>query len=78
MATIVNTPSARETNDSWVGTVIGVLVVGFLLILFFAYGLPFLRGAANSTPATQNNDGGINVNIPDRIDVNSQQPAPQP
>lgn len=65
MATIVNTPSARETNDNWVGTVIGVLVVGFLLILFFAYGLPLLRGAMSG--GAQN---GINVNVPDRIDVN--------
>lgn len=72
MATIVNTPATRETSDSWIGTVIGILVVGFLLILFFAYGLPFLRSAMSN-----GGQSGVNINVPDKIDINTDKTLPQ-
>ncbi len=69
MATVVNNPSASQSDTSWVGTIIGVLVVGFLLILFFFYGLPLLRNAGSGGGGSQ-----INVRLPDKVNVN---PSPQ-
>ncbi len=54
MATVINNPSSE---DSGVGVIIGVLVAIILVVLFFVYGLPALRGPA---PA---DNGGINVNV---------------
>lgn len=70
MATIINTPSAGQGDNSWVGAVIGILVVGFLLVLFFVYGLPMLQGA-NSPKDTQ-----INIDLPEKVDLNPPQPQP--
>jgi hypothetical protein len=73
MATVINTPASQADSNSWVGTIIGVLVVGFLLILFFAYGLPALRGAANGGSG---NGRGVDVNVPDQVDLNVKQAQP--
>lgn len=70
MAVVLNNPNASQADTSWVGMVIGILVVGFLLLLFFFYGLPFLRNGMNS-----NNGSDINVTLPDTIDVNPGQPS---
>lgn len=74
MATIVNTPSvepARESSSSslinlFIGVVIVLLVVGFLLYI----GLPAMRSVGTATQAPQ-------VNIPDKINVDVNGPAPQ-
>jgi hypothetical protein len=70
MALVVNNPNASQADTSWVGMVIGILVVGFLLLLFFFYGLPFLRGSMSG-----NNGSDINVSLPDKVDVNTNQPV---
>lgn len=71
MATIVNTPATQADNSSWVGTIVAVLIVGIFLTLFFFYALPLIRSGMNNnsdtTPST------INVNVPDKIDVNTDQ-----
>ncbi|MDD5050934.1 MAG: hypothetical protein PHV93_04350 [Candidatus Pacebacteria bacterium] len=57
MATIINTPGT-PSEDSGLGIVLGVLIAIIVIVLFFVYGLPAIRG--NQTPQTSN---GINVNV---------------
>ena len=59
MATIINNPSGSG-EGSGVGVIIGILVAIVLIILFFAYGLPALRG--NPAPANPGID--VNVDLP--------------
>ncbi len=69
MATVINTPGTGG-DSSWIGAVIGILVVGFLLVLFFAYGLPMMRGA--NAPK----DAQINIDLPEKLDTSPTQPQP--
>lgn len=63
MTTIVNTPaSTTDSNDS-TGMIIGFILLMVLLFVFFVYGLPMMR--QSSTPQ---------VNVPDKVDVNINQP----
>lgn len=74
MATIVNTPAAEPAHESsssslmslFIGVVIVLLVVGFLLYI----GLPAMRSVGTTTQAPQ-------VNVPDKINVDVNAPAPQ-
>lgn len=61
MATIVNTPSGSH-EDSGMGLIVGVIVAILVVLLFFVYGLPALRG----TPAANDNgtSASINVDLP--------------
>lgn len=61
MATVINNPdtSSAESN-SGVGIIVGVVLAIVILFLFFSYALPAMRG----------NNGGTNVNIPEKVDVN--------
>jgi hypothetical protein len=82
MATIINNPPQsqyrrsdtidhavveRDTN-SGVGFLFGIILAILLAVLLFAYGLPYLRSVT---------DGGNNVNVPERIqlDVNGSTPS---
>ncbi len=60
MATIINNPGTNS-DDSGVGVVIGVVVGLLLIVLFFAYALPSIRGTA--TPSTTQAPGGATVNV---------------
>lgn len=67
MATIVNQPPAQtNTNNGGYGFLLGIILLIAFVLLVFYYGLPYLRGSAN-TAAPQ-------VNVPGKIDVNVQQP----
>jgi hypothetical protein len=59
MATVINNPSGNS-EDSGVGMIIGVLVAIVLIVLFFVYGLPALRG----NPAPAQNGLNVDVNLP--------------
>lgn len=54
MPTVINNPSS---DSSGVGVIVGVLVAIVLIVLFFVYGLPGLRGAGAP------DNGGVNVNV---------------
>ncbi len=57
MATIINNPDSSG-SDGGVGLILGVILTLVVIILFFMYGLPAIR-----------NNGGTNVNVPDKIDI---------
>lgn len=61
MATIINNPDTSSGNGAAVGVIVGILAVVVIAILFFAYALPALRRSSNTT----------NINVPDRINVNT-------
>ncbi len=48
MTTVINTPGGQ--SDSGFGSVLGVILAIALVVLFFVYALPALRG--NDKPAT--------------------------
>lgn len=60
MATIVNTP-AGTSNDSSAGIIIGVIIALVLIVLFFVYGLPYLRDGVRESSSPSTN---INVDLP--------------
>jgi hypothetical protein len=68
MATIINNPDSGAGNDSGgMGMIIGAIVLVLILVLFFIYGLPALRGNNGST--------GNQINVPDKVDVNVETPT---
>ena len=60
MTTIINTPPTVENSDSGAGIVIGVVVALIVVVLFFVYALPAIRGSATPTSANLN----VSVTIP--------------
>lgn len=73
MATIVNTPASEPAHESssslmnlFIGIVIVLLAVGFLLYI----GLPAMRSLGTASQAPE-------VNVPDKINVDVNAPAPQ-
>jgi ABC-type transporter Mla subunit MlaD len=64
--TIINpAPSTNTSNDSWIGLLLGAIVLVVLIVLFVVYVLPFIRGLSGS--------GKIQVNLPKTVNVNVQQ-----
>ena len=57
MATIINTPTNRDSADSSLGMILGVIIAIALVVLFFVYGLPALRQGSGNQP------GGANINV---------------
>jgi len=57
MTTVINSPGSSESGG--VGMIIGVLVSIIVIVLFFMYGLPALRG--NQT----NESVDVNVQLPE-------------
>jgi hypothetical protein len=72
MTTVVNNPaSGNGGGDSGsgmgVGMVIGIIVVIAIIVLFFVF---FGFGGQPTTQPESGNNGGVNLEIPDEIDVN--------
>ena len=69
MATIINTPSAApapsDGGSGMMGILVGIVLVVVVVFLFFAYGLPVMRGTQN----TNTGNGGPTINVPDKIQV---------
>lgn len=63
MTTIVNTPPS-EKSDSPMGWIIGLVILIVLGYLVYVYGLPALRNMQQ---------GGVQINVPNKIDVNVNQ-----
>lgn len=67
MATIVNNPPAQNSNDSGgnsMSLIVGIIAIIVLVILFVVYVMPMIQ-QGSATPQ---------VNIPDKVDVNVNQP----
>lgn len=69
MATIVNNPPANSDSGGGGGFLLGVIVLIVFVVLFIFYGLPYLSSNMGNggTQAPQ-------VNVPDKLDVNVNQP----
>ena len=65
MATIVNNPPAQDNSSGPMSMIIILVVLLVLGYLAFVYGLPALRQMQGGT--------NINVQIPDKVDVNVNQ-----
>lgn len=70
MATMVNTtPAAAESDSSsWGGLMAVVLVIAFIVLMLY-YGLPALRSAGSGYGTSPQ------INVPDKVDVNVDQPV---
>ncbi len=62
MATIVNNPSGTS-EDSSAGVVIGIVIALLIIVLFFAFALPYIRNTTPGVPNTGSTDGGASANI---------------
>ena len=62
MTTVVNTPPSSDSSGGPMGMIIGFIVLLVLGYMFIMYGLPAMR-----------NMGGVQINVPDKIDVNVKQ-----
>lgn len=74
MATIINNPPTQAPAPSdggggLAGILVGIIILVVVGFLFFAYGLPALRGIQN----TSDSNSGPTINVPDTIDVNIKQ-----
>lgn len=61
MTTIINTPGRGDGDGGW-GFVFGILIILLIGVLFFIYGLPYIRG--NNVPSEPNDSANINITIP--------------
>lgn len=66
MSTVVNTPASGSDN-SGMGFLLGAILLIAVVFLFFYFGLPMLRGAAQAPQAPQ-------IQVPGQIDVNVDTP----
>ncbi|HLN19424.1 MAG TPA: hypothetical protein VK255_04630 [Patescibacteria group bacterium] len=64
MATVINNPSGTGSSGSGFGAAIAALILIILVIVILAWGLPAIRNARNS-------GGTTNVQVPDRVNVNT-------
>jgi hypothetical protein len=65
MATVVNNPQPAASNNG-MGFLLGVILIIVFAVLFFFYGLPYLRTAFQGAPGSQ-------LNVPSQVDVNVKQ-----
>ena len=64
--TVINTaPSNNSGGDNGYGFLLWVVVLGLIGVIFFVYALPYIRGLSNLS--------GVQVNVPDSIDINVKQ-----
>lgn len=63
MATIVNNPAPAPESNGGMGMIIGLILFIVVLFIFFVYALPAIRHI-----------GSPQINIPNKIDVNVNQP----
>lgn len=59
MATVINNPDSGESTGGGVGLIVGAIILLAIVVLFFVYGLPALRGT----------DKGTTVNVPEQVQV---------
>ncbi|HUQ85783.1 MAG TPA: hypothetical protein VM077_05660 [Candidatus Limnocylindrales bacterium] len=60
--TVVNTaPSNNSRGDNGYGFLLWVVVLGVIGIIFFVYALPYIQGLRAYS--------GVQVNVPDSIDI---------
>jgi len=64
MATIVNNPPPENNSGNSMGMIIGIIAIVVLVILFVVYVMPMMRQGMNAPQ----------INVPDKIDVNVNQP----
>lgn len=64
MATVINNPTTDSGNS--VSTLVGIILLLVVAFLFLYYLLPFLSSANRAASPT--------VNVPDKVDVNIQNP----
>ena len=62
MATIINNPGESSSGNNMGGFIVALIVGAILLILFFLYALPALRGGGET-------DGDTQINVPDKLEV---------
>ncbi len=67
MTTIVNNPPSSDNSGGALGMIFGIIVILVLVYLGYVYGLPAVRQMQQS--------GGVQINVPDKIDVNVNQPT---
>ena len=60
MATVINNPPQSNDSGGSTGMIVGIIVLVVLAYLFFVYGLPAVK---------QNQSGGTQINVPDKIEV---------
>jgi hypothetical protein len=85
MATVINNPPNNQGAPAYQtvtpasegtgvgGVLLTIVLVAILFFLLIVYGLPALRGSNRSTapaPAPSQQGSDVNVDIPDKIDVN--------
>lgn len=63
--TIINPAPNTSSTPNWMGALVGVLILLVFGIIFFVYGLPYIRSLRGT--------GGIQVNLPKSVNVNVQQ-----
>ena len=64
MATIINNPAGggENSSDSGLGFILGIVIAIILIILFFVYGLPYLRRSQGPAPTISSTN--INLTVP--------------
>jgi hypothetical protein len=62
MATVITPGTSNESSSSFL---MGIIILVVAVVLFLLFGLPAIR----------NNDGGTNVTVPERVDVNVNNPS---
>ncbi len=88
MATIVNTPGTTTDSSGTNGLLIGVVLIFTMFLVFWFFGMPYLRNAGGApTTQVENNvqapeapeqapaqggDTNISIPVPDKVDVNIQ------
>lgn len=67
MATTIINPAAstNSAKNNSMGFLLGAIALVVLLVIFFVYVLPYMRGLGGS--------GGVQINVPKSIDVKVQQ-----
>ena len=64
MATTVVNPAPNGGSGNGMGFLVGIIVLIVFAVIFFVYGIPYI----------QQGFGGTQVNVPDTIEVNVNQP----
>lgn len=64
MVTVVNNPPPSDNSGGPIGMIVVLVVLVVLGYLGFVYGLPALRNMQS---------GGVQINVPSKIDVNVNQ-----
>jgi hypothetical protein len=70
MATVINNPAGTtDSSSSGMSFVLGAILLIAAVLIFFYYGVPAMRSAASGVGR------GTNLSVPDKIDVNVNNPG---